>query len=154
MRDNDKQSLEEIKNNLEALEDEMPGLNHLVCDGNGDPCDVCGGAGCGSCGNSISCPDGAKQQAETAFSLANETESILLLKEDRANDLLRNMVNTTSAKRLAQEAYDKAHQALLSTNNSLTDVKDIKQKITDFHDVNNNKTSIDDIKNLADEVCL
>lgn len=69
----------------------------MVCDGTGNPCDsICGGAGCQSCGNSISCANGAKQQAETAIINANDTEIALRNKESLANDFIRNVSNLQS----------------------------------------------------------
>lgn len=152
MHDNDVEALNELKEKLEMLEDEIPLLNHLVCDGRGDPCDICGGAGCGSCGNSISCPDGAKQQAEIALSLANETEALLHTREDKANELLRNMVNTTVPKKIAQEAYDEAFKMYLAANSSLANITEFKEKMRQYKDGDDNKTSLDHMKNLVDEV--
>lgn len=154
MHENDLNSLNELKEKLETLEDEIPQLNNLICDGHGDPCDICGGAGCGSCGNSISCPDGAKQQAEIALSLANETETLLHAREDEANELLRNMVNTTVAKKIAQEAYEEALKMFLAANSSLANITDFKDKMRQYNDVDNNKTSLEYMKKLVDEVCL
>lgn len=84
--------LKDIQNKLDQHKSSMPKLNDLICDGNGDPChSICGGAGCMSCGNSISCENGAKQQADTALSLANSTEAALRHKEAMANDFIRNV---------------------------------------------------------------
>lgn len=92
MQINNERALQEIKNNLTKLNSVIPDLNHLVCDGQGDPCDpICGGAGCDSCGAAISCENGAKQQAESALSLANKTEFVLREKEAKANDFIRNV---------------------------------------------------------------
>lgn len=84
--------LESIANNTEQLSRILPDLNELVCDARGDPCDsICGGAGCSSCGSSISCEKGAKQQAETALSLANSSEIALRTKEGIINNFIRNV---------------------------------------------------------------
>lgn len=84
--------LETIANNTQELSRILPDLNELVCDGRGDPCDsICGGAGCSSCGNSISCEDGAKQQAEAALSLANSSDNALRTKEGIINNFIRNV---------------------------------------------------------------
>lgn len=149
--DNDKKALDELKDSLDDLDQEIPNLNHLVCDGHGSPCDSCGGAGCGLCGDSISCPDGAKQQAEIALSLANETEALLNTREDQANELLRNMVNTTHPKKLAQEAHDEALKMFLITNSSLANITDLISKMGQYSDVGN-KTSLEQMKKLVDEV--
>ena len=53
-----------------------------VCDGAGDPCDsVCGGAGCGKCGGGVSCDEGAVTKSIQAIDLANQSESILVVKK-------------------------------------------------------------------------
>ena len=53
-----------------------------VCDGAGDPCDsVCGGAGCGKCGGGVSCDEGAVTKSLQAIDLANQSESILVVKK-------------------------------------------------------------------------
>lgn len=87
------QVLQSIQANISQLFQSLPDLNNLVCDGRGDPCDAqCGGAGCGSCGGSIiACENGAKRLAESALSIANETETILREKEAKANDFIRNV---------------------------------------------------------------
>jgi laminin beta 1 len=91
LQNNDKK-LNDLNQKLDTLKQSLPDLNELICDGRGDPCDsICGGAGCGTCGVSISCENGAKQQAETALSLANSTEAALRNKEALANDFIRNV---------------------------------------------------------------
>jgi len=53
-----------------------------VCDGAGDPCDaVCGGAGCGKCGGPVSCDEGAVTKSIQAIDLANQSESILVVRK-------------------------------------------------------------------------
>lgn len=92
MQEQNEKALGEIRANLTTLNDEIPELNDLVCDRSGEPCDaICGGAGCGHCGNSLSCEDGAKQQAESALSIANDTQNLLREKEATANDFIRNV---------------------------------------------------------------
>ncbi|KAF5294829.1 hypothetical protein FQA39_LY00313 [Lamprigera yunnana] len=153
MQDNNEKALQEIKGNITALYEVMPELNALVCGGRGDPCDsICGGAGCGSCGTAISCESGAKQQAENALSLANTTEVLLKGKEAEANDFIRNIsqLNTTMAKSLAQDAYDKAREAFLSTNTSLDLMNKMKIRIEEF--LNQNHSTPEDIKNVAYKV--
>jgi laminin, beta 1 len=60
-----------------------------VCDGNGDPCDsLCGGAGCGKCGGSASCHDGAVTLADNAISMANRSEHALRIKREETDVLL------------------------------------------------------------------
>jgi len=53
-----------------------------VCDGAGDPCDsVCGGAGCGKCGGGLSCDEGAVTKSIQAVELANQSQTILVVKQ-------------------------------------------------------------------------
>lgn len=138
---------------LNELNSQIPELNNLVCDGHGDPCDtICGGAGCNSCGNSISCANGAKQQAETAILNANDTELALRNKESFANDLIRNVsqINTNETKNLAQETFDKIFDELKKANNSLKGMNDLRKEMNEF--LNMNQTKPEDIKKLAQEV--
>lgn len=89
---NNEKKLEDLNKKLDSLKQALPELNDLVCDKRGDPCDaICGGAGCSSCGSSISCENGAKQQAESALNIANSTETALRNKEAKANDFIRNV---------------------------------------------------------------
>ncbi|KAF5272841.1 hypothetical protein FQR65_LT00437 [Abscondita terminalis] len=153
MQDNNEKALKDIENNIKELNEVMPELNSLVCDGRGSPCDpICGGGGCGSCGMAISCENGAKQQAENALGLANITEFVLKEKEAKANDFIRNIsqLNTTLAKVLSQDAYDKAHSALLSTNSSLQSMNNMKIRINEF--LNQNHSTPEDIKKVAYQV--
>lgn len=83
-----------MNDKLELLKKSLPDLNELICDGRGDPCDsICGGAGCDTCGDSVSCANGAKQQAKTALTIANSTEVALREKEAMANDFIRNVID-------------------------------------------------------------
>lgn len=93
MQTNEKK-LNDLNEKLDSLKKTLPDLNELICDGRGDPCDsICGGAGCATCGVSISCENGTKQQAETALAIANRTEMALREKEAMANDFIRNVCN-------------------------------------------------------------
>lgn len=152
MQNKDKQDLDEIEDELQQLKDQIPDLNKLICDGRGDPChDICGGAGCKTCGESISCSEGAKQKVETALRLADETETILRDKEALANDFIRNIsnINTTQAKILAQEAYDKALEAYNLANSSFNATKSVTERIEEF--LNENRTS-SQIRKIAEKV--
>ncbi|CAH2007905.1 unnamed protein product [Acanthoscelides obtectus] len=145
--------LKEISQKLEELDHEFPGLNSLVCDGGGSPCHpICGGAGCGSCGNSLTCSNGAKQQAETAVLNANDTEIALRNKESLANDFIRNVsqINTNDTRNLAQATYDKIKDELSKANNSLKLVTDMREEMNEFMGQNNTKP--EDIQHLAEEI--
>lgn len=150
--DNENQ-LQNIREKLHDLNAQIPELNDLVCDGAGDPCDsICGGAGCKSCGNSISCENGAKQLAETAITLAKKTETALKEKETAANDLIRNVsqINTNETRRLAQEAFDAINRTLGDSNNSLSKAALVIKEMSEFMGQNN--TNPEEIKMLAEEV--
>lgn len=59
------EGLVNLARQIKNLEDSVPDINNLVCDGRGtvDTCDtLCGGAGCGKCGG-ISCGEGAATKA-------------------------------------------------------------------------------------------
>ncbi|CAH0562710.1 unnamed protein product [Brassicogethes aeneus] len=144
-----KQQLETNKNTLigildkiKALNKEIPDLNNLVCDGHGDPCDsICGGAGCGSCGNLFSCDDGAKQLAEAAVSFANSTETTLKQKESEANEFIRNvsLVNTEKTKALAQDTFDRINASSSISNKTLNEAHALLKNIRDFLAQNHTK---------------
>ncbi|KAG5893086.1 hypothetical protein JTB14_029481 [Gonioctena quinquepunctata] len=142
-----------ISAKLETLNKQIPELNSLVCDGHGDPCDaICGGAGCGYCGDLLSCANGAKQQANTAIEHANNTEIALRNKETLANDFIRNVsqINTNQTKNLAQETFDKIFDELKKVNSSLKEVTDMRKEMREF--VGQNNTKPEDIKKLAEEI--
>ncbi|XP_060515754.1 laminin subunit beta-1 isoform X2 [Cylas formicarius] len=151
--ENNERELSDIRDKLEELYKEIPILNDLVCDGAGDPCDsICGGAGCNSCGNSISCEDGAKQLAEAAISLVNRTEIALREKEAAANDFIRNVsqINTNETRKLAQETFDVINNELLKSNLSLEKANDMVKAMREYLGQNNTKP--EDIKNIAEQV--
>ncbi|KAL1492725.1 hypothetical protein ABEB36_010939 [Hypothenemus hampei] len=151
--ENHEKQLNEINDKLSKLNQQIPQLNDLVCDGKGDPCDsICGGAGCKSCGNSISCEDGAKQLAETAINLAKKTETALKEKESAANDLIRNVsqINTNETRKIAQETYDAIDNMLKDSNSSLEKAAMIMKEMREFMGQNNTKP--EEIKRLAEEV--
>ncbi|XP_030748533.1 laminin subunit beta-1 isoform X2 [Sitophilus oryzae] len=145
--------LRNISTKLEQLNQEIPNLNYLVCDGHGDPCDsICGGAGCGNCGNFISCENGAKQLAETAIDLAKKTEGTLKNIETLANNLIRNVsiINTNETRTLAQKTYDTISTELNRTNTSLERANQMIKEMREYMVLNGTKP--EDIKKLAEEV--
>lgn len=145
--------LEVLQDNITSLFSELPDLNNLVCDGRGDLCDSqCGGGGCGSCGGSIACEDGAKQLAETAWIIANDTEAALHEKEALANDFIRNVsqINTNATKNICQQTYDKAQQAFNNSNQTLASVRALETRIIEFRNQNNSTPK--DVKARAEEI--
>lgn len=152
LEDNEKE-LQNIRDKIHELSVQIPELNNMVCDGNGDPCDsICGGAGCGSCGNSISCEHGAKQQAETANTFTNNTITALKKKETMANDFIRNVsqINTNETKNIAQELYDDVLKKYLETNETLNKANDLLNQIRPFF--GDNITKPEQVKKLGEEI--
>ncbi|CAH1103667.1 unnamed protein product [Psylliodes chrysocephalus] len=143
-----------ISEKLKELNSQIPDLNNLVCDGRGDPCDdVCGGADCeNGCGNSITCTNGAKQQAATAIRNANDTEIALRNKESLANDFIRNVsqINTNETRNLAKETLEKIFEELTNANKSLKEMTDMRNEMREF--MGQNKSKPADIKKLAEEI--
>lgn len=153
LEDNNKE-LDSLREKIDELNSRMPNLNNIICDGFGDPCDpICGGAGCSSCGNSISCDKGAKQKAETARTLINNTVVALKQKEAKANDFIRDLlqINTEETKNLAKDTYDKVFNLLTRNNETLNNATDLLSEIREFLSQNNTKP--EDLKKLGEEVC-
>lgn len=152
LQNNDKK-LNDLNQKLDTLKQSLPDLNELICDGRGDPCDsICGGAGCGTCGVSISCENGAKQQAETALSLANSTEAALRNKEALANDFIRNVsqINTNETRTIAEDTFNRARDNLIKFNDTLNDALSLEMEIREF--VAQNKTKPEDIEKLSNQI--
>lgn len=146
--------LKNLSKKLDELNSQIPELNNLVCDGRGDPCDsICGGADCeNGCGNSITCANGAKQQAATAIRNANDTEIALRNKESKANDFIRNVsqINTNEIRNLAKDTLDTIVVELTNVNKSLNEIGDIRNEMREF--MGQNKSKPADIKKLAEEI--
>lgn len=153
--DINKQDLQDIQANISVLFSSLPQLNDLVCDGEGNLCDAqCGGAGCDSCGGgSIACENGAKHLAETALSIATDIEKELFKQETKANDFIRNVsqINTNITKNVCQDTYDKAQQAFIKSNKTLSGVNALQYNINEFFKENNSKP--EDVRELAEKVC-
>lgn len=72
-----------------------------VCGGYGSPCDVlCGGGGCGKCGQTASCRDGLVTLAADAYNLMERADALLRKKmktnEDTAAEVIRSIMLTQS----------------------------------------------------------
>lgn len=138
---------------LQGLSDKIPELNEKMCDKRGDPCDsVCGGAGCHHCGG-ISCEKGALTKAEQAYNFAKDTEKIIKMKEEAADDLIRSI---SQAKTSAVDGYRKANSAFKATEGYyneteklISEARDLITALTDL--IDNNTASPDEIKHLADQ---
>merc|ERR1719348_973125 len=109
------EDLNEVKMEIEKLENRIPGLNKAVCDGDTsreEPCDdLCGGAGCGKCGD-VSCSNGALTKSMDALADAKEAEKLLkekdLLAQEAKNRVYSIKQNVEESTELAQVAYDSA----------------------------------------------
>ncbi|XP_019880916.2 laminin subunit beta-1 isoform X2 [Aethina tumida] len=148
-----KNALNSIVDKINSLNDQIPELNHLVCDGSEFPCDeICGGAGCGSCGNQFSCENGAKQLAETAVSIANNTETTLRNKESEANEFIRNIshINTQKTRDLSQEVFDKIRGNLISTNDTLNNATELLNDMKEF--LGQNHTQPEELNEIIDQI--
>nr|XP_022901153.1 laminin subunit beta-1 isoform X1 [Onthophagus taurus]XP_022901154.1 laminin subunit beta-1 isoform X1 [Onthophagus taurus] len=137
----DMASLKNLTDLIKNLNDSLPKLNKLICDGSEYPCDnICGGALCGHCG-AITC-NGAKNQAEDANSLAMKTEALYNDKEKLVNEYIRNIttVNGTLVKNQAISAFNKSLEAKINASNMTEKVNDKLAKIDEFMQQNNSIT--------------
>ncbi|KAG1659411.1 Laminin subunit beta-1 [Nymphon striatum] len=150
------QALNNISSNIEDLENMIPDINEMVCDGRGtvDKCDsLCGGAGCDKCG-SISCSKGAVTLAENALELAKDGKKSLEGKEKKAEALLSS-VQTANEKALssqneAQDAYDAAYRAHNMSGEARSDINEIVEKIKSFLEADGAKPQ--EIRTVANQV--
>ena len=86
-----KDSLERLNEKLDTLKGHIPQLNQDMCGRNVSDCsDVCGGAGCGSCGG-LSCDSGAMTKASQALDVAKQQATKIKSHKDEAEQLLRNV---------------------------------------------------------------
>ena len=86
-----KESLEKLREKLDAFAELMPDLNLNMCGQNVTECgSVCGGAGCGSCGG-LSCDAGAVTKANQALDVAKKQSAKIKSYRDEAQQLLRSV---------------------------------------------------------------
>lgn len=90
--------------------------------------------------------------AETAWSIANDTEAALHEKEALANDFIRNVsqINTNVTKGTCQDTYDKALQAFNNSNQTLGSIEALNKRIVEYYNQNNSTPA--DVKGRAEEV--
>lgn len=92
-QERNKESLVKINKKLDEFKRYMPNLNLEICGQNVSECsDVCGGAGCGSCGG-LSCDMGALTKANQALDVAKKYSTKIKTHKDEADQLLRNVSN-------------------------------------------------------------
>lgn len=100
---------------VEELEGRLPELNEAVCGAATGDCDeLCGGAGCGSCGGPT-CSLGSLTKSQEALEYAGEAARMLEEKQAAAyaaaEAVRERLVETESAKAAAQRAHDVASSA-------------------------------------------
>jgi coxsackievirus/adenovirus receptor len=131
-------SLNDISRQISQLEDRIPNINELVCDGRGtvSNCDtLCGGAGCGKCGG-LSCTDGATTKADNALDLATKADGVLKEKEKVARDELNRIIEarhkSDEALREAKAAYERAISAKNTSEETTLEVQELLDRIEEF----------------------
>ena len=124
-----------LSGKIRDLEEKVPDINNLVCDGRGTvtDCDaLCGGAGCGKCGG-ISCGGGAAQLASNALELGEKSKTQLTQLQEKARKELDNVLIAKSradeALRQAIAAYERS---LAAKNQSEDTTKALQQLLDDI----------------------
>lgn len=83
------ESIAKLNDKISSLEKDIPGLNLGMCGDNVTECsNVCGGAGCGTCGG-ISCDAGAVTKANQALDVAKKQSDKIKSHKDAAEQLFR-----------------------------------------------------------------
>lgn len=128
------ESLKTLGRKIKQLEDNVPTINNLVCDGRAgvNDCDaLCGGAGCGKCGG-ISCK-GAATLASDALTLATKSKDALNEKQEKArkelDGILSAKIKSDEALKQASLAYEKS---LTAKNNSYETTTSLQQLLDDI----------------------
>jgi coxsackievirus/adenovirus receptor len=131
-------SLNDISRQISQLEDKIPNINELVCDGRGtvSNCDtLCGGAGCGKCGG-LSCTNGATTTADNALDLTTKADGVLKEKEKVARDELNRIIEarhkSDEALREAKAAYERAISAKNTSEETTLEVQELLDRIEEF----------------------
>lgn len=136
---------------LHDMEGNLPELNHLVCDGQGEPCDaLCGGGGCGKCG-ALSCAEGAVTKSENALNMAREAETILRTRHDQAAEMMRGVrqaeLDADAAVRAATESLEAAQLAQNRSETAKQQVDELIVQIDEFLELPSGSPA--DIRSLA-----
>lgn len=127
-KDNDK-NLSELQDALNELESEIPELNDKMCGQASDSCELCGGAGCGTCGG-LSCERGALTKADQALDFANKTEIKIRDHESMADDLLRGISLAEQDMTAAREASKKTHDLAIEARNYTDNITKVSSELT------------------------
>lgn len=154
--DNDA-AINDLSRQISLLEDKIPNINQMVCDGRGtvSNCDtLCGGAGCGKCGG-LSCTEGATTKAENALDLASKADAVLKEKEKTARNELNGItearLKSEEALREAKAAYERAITAKNTSEDTTQDVLALLDNIEKFLGEEASRPS--EIRTMAEE-CL
>ena len=149
------QTLNALRKDIASLEQQIPAVNQLVCDGNStvDRCEgMCGGAGCGKCGG-ISCEKGATTIAGKALEMGKLAEERLNESKERAlaelNRMSESRQKVEEAWLKAKQAWEKVQQAKNSSDQMSDELKNLLQLIDKFLEESNAKPSV--IRNLAEQ---
>ncbi|XP_073827458.1 laminin subunit beta-1 [Musca autumnalis] len=145
--------IDQYREELSSLTAMIPELNNDVCDRMGDPCDnICGGAGCGSCGG-LSCERGALTRTEKALKVAKDTEQEIKQKKDQADQTIRSLfqakVNASEAYQKSKSAHEDAERYL---NRTLLNIKRGEEMIENLNEFMSNETALpSESKDLAQQ---
>ena len=143
---------------IRNLEDKVPDVNQLVCDGRAgvsvDTCDnLCGGAGCGKCGG-ISCK-GATTLAANALDVATQSKNKLTELQDNARKQLEGILAAKSksdeALKQALLAYEKSILARNTSHDTTMALQQLLDEIDKFFADEATKPA--EIRTIA-ETCL
>ena len=151
------EGLAALGRSLKTLEDGMPDINQLVCDGRGtvNDCDsLCGGAGCGRCGG-ISCGQGAATLAANALDLGNQSKEKLAQLLDKAKKELEGILGAKSkadeALRQAIAAYEMSQTARNKSQDTTLSLQTLLDEIDKFFAEEASKPA--EIRTIAEQ-CL
>ncbi|XP_065226755.1 laminin subunit beta-1 [Planococcus citri] len=151
--DDDEKKLVELTKNVNDLESLIPDLNLKVCDKGGNPCDnVCGGAGCGSCGG-LSCENGSLTKAENTVKFSQDAAKLVQEKEAKVNELYRSI---NQARAEAKNAYSSTQDALKSAEMAKNESEIARNKtqmvIKELQKfVNSSGTTLANVRTTAEE---
>lgn len=150
------QKLDEVLAQIDNLEGKIPDLNKKVCDGTtsvAEPCDeLCGGAGCNQCGG-ISCLKGALSKAEDSVKSATAADDMLLEKDRKAAQVLREITKAQqkaeTAAEEAQKAYDLASEAKNRSLGEMERVDALTENIDSY--MTDDKATPEQVQDLAEQ---
>ncbi|KAK0173519.1 hypothetical protein PV328_006704 [Microctonus aethiopoides] len=125
------ESIAKLNDKIISLEKDIPGLNLGMCGDNVTECsNVCGGAGCGTCGG-ISCDAGAVTKANQALDVAKKQSDKIKSHKDAAEQLFNKMMDlkqdAIAARSNAQDAFNYAWDARNKSDKVTKSLSDINE---------------------------